>query len=843
MDIDYQADVLAQKIKHLMIITNGRTTKHASSEEFYQAFCLTLREEMMINWTASLDTMESTKARVLYFLSMEYLPGRYLRHNIINMGASELIRAVLKKMERNFEDLVSCEPDAGLGNGGLGRLSSCFLDSLVTQHYPARGYGLRYQYGIFEQEVWEGRQVERPDCWLLNANPWESRRDTLSTNVLFGGCATASFNQEGEEVCVLEDFEEVRALPYDSPIIGYSENANYSVLTLRLWSTKESPRNFQLQRYNAGFLDSAAENTSLTDVLYPNDNTELGKRVRLKQEFLLVSASIQDIIRRHLRVHGDISLLADKTRIQINDTHPALVIAELVHTLTNNYNFSWQKAWETCQECCSYTNHTILKEGLEEWNEKRMWNLLPRQFRIIQHLNLQLCNQAREKFPGDEEKVRRLSILEHGQIKMSHLAIFGSHKVNGVAALHTEILKTKLFSDFYDLSPEKFINVTNGVTQRRWLLDCNPLLAAFISQRIGREWICDFTQLHKLASFASDKQSQEAFLQIKRQNKTKLLQFLGSAIGIRNAQGKMTAPYFFPDENALFDLHIKRIHEYKRQLMNVLHLIMVYHEIIDHGKPSCHRFAIFGGKAAPGYERAKQIIRLICALSRKFRDDPEVRKHLTVIFVENYNVSRAEVLIPAADLSEQISTAGQEASGTGNMKLAMNGALTIGTEDGANIEMRQAVTDLWWPFRFGATAAENEKPYLAWDVYMEDAQIRRAMDALKDGTFAENEEESSLFMQIYHDLLQQDNYRVLQDLRGYYETQKKAAHLFVQPAVWAETAIHNIAGMGQFSVDIAIRKYAEEIWHLTPCFPDSSILNKVRTEYAEHDRCKISRSK
>jgi len=835
MDLDYQSDVLAQKIKHLMITTNGRTARDASVEEFYQAFCLALREEMMVNWTASLDTMEYTKARVLCFLSMEYLPGRFLRHTIINMGATELIRAVLKKMGRNFEDLVACEPDAGLGNGGLGRLSSCFLDSLATLQYPARGYGLRYQYGIFEQEIWNGKQVERPDCWLLNINPWETRRDALAVNVLFGGKSIPSFNKNGEEVYLLEDYEEVRALAYDSPIIGYSEKPNNSVLTLRLWSTKESPRNFQLQRYNAGFLDTAAENTSLTDVLYPNDNTELGKRVRLKQEFLLVSASILDIIRRHLRIHGDISSLGDKTRMQINDTHPSLVIAELVRILTKQYDFSWQKAWETCQECCSYTNHTVLKEGLEEWNGHRVHELLPRQFKIIQRLNLELCNQARAKFPNDEEKVRRLSILENGQIKMSHLAIFGSHKVNGVAELHTHILKTKIFKDFYDLSPEKFINVTNGVTQRRWLLDCNPLLSAFITKRIGSGWICDFTQLHKLAPFASDPESQQEFLRIKRQNKTKLLQFLKAETGIRDAAGKMIAPYPLPDENALFDLQIKRIHEYKRQLMNALYLIMVYQE----GRISCPRFVIFGGKAAPGYERAKQIIRLICAISRKLRNTPEMHKQLHVLFVENYNVSRAEILIPAADLSEQISMAGQEASGTGNMKLAMNGALTIGTEDGANIEMRQAITDTWWPFRFGASAQENEKPYRALDIYAQDAQIRRAIDALKDGTFAENEKEAAVFSQMYQNLLENDTYRVLQDLRDFYNTQKTVEELFQKPSAWAETALHNMAGMGRFSVDVAIRKYAEEIWHLTPNPPDEVILNKVRSEYAEHDRCKI----
>lgn len=840
MNVDYQSDVLVQKIKHLMITSNGRTEKKASIEEFYQAFAQVLREEIMINWTATLDTMEEKKTRILYFLSMEYLPGRFLRHNIVNVGASELVQAVLKKLDRNFDELVSCEPDAGLGNGGLGRLSSCFLDSLATLHYPARGYGLRYQYGIFDQEIWNGVQVEKPDCWLLNTNPWESRRDTLSANVRFRGRKVPAKNKHGDEVFLLEDSEEVRALPYDTPIIGYNDNSNYSVLTLRLWSTKESPRNFQLQRYNAGLLESAVENTSLTDVLYPNDNTELGKRVRLKQEFLLVSASLQDILRRHLRIHGDMQNLGDKVRLQINDTHPALVIAELIRCLTKNYDFSWESAWETCQACCSYTNHTILREGLEEWNAHRLGELLPRQLHVIEKLNLMLCNQVRAKFPNDEERVRRVSILEMGQIKMSHLAIFGSHKVNGVAELHTRLLKEHLFKDFYEMFPKKFLNVTNGVTQRRWLLDANPLLAEFISERIGRGWITDFSQISKIASFAKDEDSCRKFLEIKRENKRALLQFLDRENASRDMAGKMIPHPCCITQNALFDVQIKRIHEYKRQLLNALHLIMMMQEIKEGTRRfSVPRLVIFGGKAAPGYARAKQIVQLICAIHRKIQADPVVRELLSVVFVENYNVSRAEIIIPAADLSEQISTAGWEASGTGNMKLAINGALTIGTEDGANIEMREAVTDAWWPFRFGSSIEENKRPYKPWDLYIHDAPLKRVVDSLKDGSLAENEEESRAFAEIYEDLVERDGYRLLQDFRSYYDAQLKVEELFLQRMVWAETAIHNIAAMGRFSSDMAIRKYADEIWGLKPLLPDAEILNKVREEYSEHDRCRI----
>ncbi len=613
---------------------------------------------------------------------------------------------------------------------------------------------------------------------------------------------------------------------------------------MRLWSTKESPRNFQLQRYNAGFLESAVENTSLTDVLYPNDNTELGKRVRLKQEFLLVSASLKDILRRHLRIHGEMSNLADKVRIQINDTHPALVVAELARSLVKNYDFSWNEAIETCQACCGYTNHTILREGLEEWNEHRLRELLPRQFNTIQKMNLMLCEKVRERFPGDEDRVRRVSILEMGQIRMSHLAIWGSHKVNGVAELHTHLLKTDLFKDFYELFPEKFLNVTNGVTQRRWLLDANPLLAAFITSRIGKGWVTDFSQISKLSSFAKDPSSCQEFLAIKKQNKKNLLQFLERENATRDISGKMTPHPCCLDEEALFDVQIKRIHEYKRQLLNALHLIVMIHEIQDKTrKHLVPRLVIFGGKAAPGYVRAKQIIQLICAIHRKVQSDPDLRKKLSVVFIENYNVSLAEIIIPASDLSQQISTAGWEASGTGNMKLAMNGALTIGTEDGANIEMRQAVTDSWWPFRFGESSEQNQKPYKAWDIYIRDAELRRAVDSLKDGSFSENAEEAEAFAQIHQDLVEKDVYRILQDFRSYYETQQKVEELFLRPMEWAEMAMHNIAGMGNFSVDTSIRKYAKEIWDLAPQPPDPDILNKVREEYSEHDRCRIGASK
>ena len=834
MDLNEKADALIQKIKHYTIAHSGRTPEETSAEEFYIALCSALREEITVNWSATTYTWAKNKPRILYYLSMEYLPGRFTGNNITNIGATDLVKLVLSKTNRTYFDLINCESDPGIGNGGLGRLASCLLDSLATLQYPARAYGLRYQYGVFEQEIWNGAQVERPDCWLLNAYPWEVLSDEFAVKVYFRGRPIQGQNTHCDDVYLLEDYEEVRALPYDTPAVGFSEENNFSVLSCRLWSTKESPRNFQLQRFNEGFLDQAAENTSLTDVLYPNDQTEIGRRVRLKQEMLLVSASLKDIIRRHVHIYGDIHSFADKVRIQINDTHPALVIAELVRILTKNFDCSWKNAFEITQTCCSYTNHTILREALEEWGEGRMRELIPRQFLVIQRLNADFCSLIRNRFPNDEDRVRRMSIIENGQVRMAHLAIYGSHKVNGVAQLHSDILKQKVFHDFYEMDPEKFVNVTNGVTQRRWLLHANPLLSAFISERIGRSWIRDFDSIARLADFASDAKSQQEFIKIKRKNQQSLVDFLTMENPVRDEKGRAITNSRSLNIEAIFDVHVKRFHEYKRQLLNALHLIMIYHEIKDSKADRFPRMSIFGGKSAAGYERAKQIIQLICAMSRKINQDPAVNNRLCIAFIENYNVSKAEIIIPAADLSEQISTAGWEASGTGNMKFSINGALTIGTEDGANVEMRQGVTDRWWPFRFGATAEENAHApdYRSRDIYNQDEAIRRAMDTLIDGTFAENAQERSAFAAIHQSLLDYDRFFVLRDMRPYYETQKKVETLYRNPSQWAEIAIHNIAGMGRFSSDESIRNYAKLIWDIKPCPPDSEVLAHMRNEYS-----------
>ncbi len=845
--LELQAETMAQKVRHYLITTMGRTADEANDDEFYRAFCASLREEIMINWTATAHTFKQPGLRKLYYLSMEYMPGRLFGNNITNISAVDFVKQILKRLKRDIVTVANMEHDIGIGNGGLGRLASCFMDSLATLQYPAMGYGMRYQYGIFDQELICGVQIERPDCWLLTPNPWEFRRDTHAVPVRFAGKPVPQKNSHGDEVYDLIDYEEVRALPYDLPIIGYSSDPNFSVLTLRLWSTKESPRNFQLQRYNAGEIGQASENTSLTDVLYPNDNHEAGKRIRLKQEFLLVSASLQDIVNQYKEVYSDKEQFVDVVRIQINDTHPALIIPELIHLLTKENDISWDKAWEIVRTCCAYTNHTVLKEALEEWNAKRIHELLPRHYLILQRLNQVFCRDIRTAFPKDEDKVRRMSIIEGGQVKMANLAIYGSHKVNGVAALHTEILKNSLFKDFYEMYPDKFVNVTNGITQRRWLLYCNPLLVEFLEKRIGNGWITNFEEISRIADYANDSKAQKEFLDIKKKNKERLLKMIEDDMEFRHGSGKSFAEQNFLGSDALFDVQIKRIHEYKRQLMKALHLLMLYYEIKEN--PKSHRikrFAIFGGKAAPGYHVAKSIIRLIYCLSRKINQDPKVGKRIKIVYIENYNVSKAEVIIPGTDLSEQISTAGMEASGTGNMKFSVNGALTIATDDGANVEMREKVSNEWWPFMFGASSKENLEMrqahnYNPLDIYSNNKKIKQVVDALKNHSLVENDAEHEALMTVYNSLIAggSDRFFVLNDLMAYYDAQKKVEELYLDPLRWAEFAIHNIAGMGFFSADVSINNYAEKIWGIHKCPPDPAELDQVRKEYSEHDRCRV----
>lgn len=844
-EIEERANTLVRKSKQYLISLFGRSLTEATSDEFYRAFCCAVREQIMINWQATADTWHDANSKMIFYLSLEYLPGRFLNNNLCSLKAQPVIAKALDMTGRTLEELIRHESDPGLGNGGLGRLAACFMDSMATLKIPSRGYGLRYQYGFFEQQVWDGLQVEKPDCWLWYENPWEFRRDMRKIPVKFCGTPVKKLSLANEEIYDLINNEEVWAMPFDYPILGFSKDLDFAVNTLRLWSTKESPRNFELQRYNAGLLDQASENSSITDILYPSDQHETGKRIRLKQEFLLVSASIQDIFRYFFSKNDDIKLFKEKVRIQINDTHPALLIAELMRELIKHFGMTWNDAWETTQACTSYTNHTILAEALEVWDQKLFQYLLPRQFHIIERINYDFCMRVRSRFPNDESKVRRMSILENFQVHMAHLAIVGSHKVNGVAALHTEILKKEIFKDFCDLWPDKFCNVTNGVTPRRWLMYCNPCLSDFITSKIGDQWKYDFMELRKLHDIASDRSVQEGFLSVKQACKRNLLEFLRHESRPRDALGRFSPAMIVADDTFLFDVQIKRIHEYKRQLMNALHVIMLYFEILDNPYQVRHkRFVIFAGKAAASYDIAKKIIRLICCLEKKINSDPIASQFLNVAFVENYNVSRAEVIIPAADLSEQISTAGMEASGTGNMKFGINGALTIGTEDGANIEMREQIGDAWWPFRFGATSAEIEAlrssgTYSAWDIYQKNPAIKRAIDALRDRSLAASDQDHQSLSSLYYTLLEgvggqaADRYFVLQDLHSYYLTQKKVEELYRNPLKWAEYALHNIAGMGLFSTDRAIKEYNANIWKVDPLGIDPEDLSHINTEYRE----------
>lgn len=850
-DLNAQAEMLATKARHYIITTMGRFIEDATNHEIYRAITYALREEVMINWMATERTRLRHDCRILYFLSLEYLPGRLFTNNLTNLQVNDVVKLALQKLNRNFNDIVDCEPDPGLGNGGLGRLASCFLDSLATLNYPAQAYGLRYQYGIFEQQIWDGKQIEAPDCWLMNENAWEFREDQEKLFIEYGGYIERDSNIHGDEIYKLKDYEEVWSIPFDLPIIGYSVRNKFSVCPLRIWSTKESPRNFHLQRYNAGSVGGAAENTTLTDVLYPSDHHDVGKRIRLKQEYLLVSASLQDIIRQYLKNHDNFRLFSDKVRIQINDTHPSLVVPELIRLLNAKYDIPWKKAVDICQECLGYTNHTIMSEALEQWDMDLIQQLLPRQAKVIERLNYEFLERMRNEFHADETRIRRMSIIEDGRVRMANLAIIGSHKVNGVAKLHTEILKNEVFHEFFETFPNKFTNVTNGVTQRRWLLHCNPELAQFITERIGPEWITNFELIRELEKFASDSKSQTEFLKIKRKNKFKLIEYLTHHNKIRDGEGNPIFPSPVIDVDSLFDVQIKRMHEYKRQLLNILHVIAIYLEMRD--KPEGNRVkrtSIFAGKAAAGYEIAKKIIRLIECVARKVNKDPLVKGKLKVVFIENYNVSKARLIIPAADLSEQISTAGLEASGTGNMKLGINGALTIGTDDGANIEMREEVTDQWWPFVFGASAGEisalrKSGMYNPRDIYENTPIIKRVLDAINEGVFAENDEERAAFRDLFRLLLERgyscpaDPYFVLLDFMSYYQTQWKVEKLFQDPDLWAEYAIHNIAGMGKFSTDISIKNYSENIWGIAPCPSDFDILDEVRNEYNRYDQCRI----
>jgi len=781
----------------------------ASKADLYLALAYAVRDLLVERWLDTQQTYYNNDAKRVYYISMEFLMGRTLGNSLINLGIMDEWENALKEMGIDVKDLQESEWDAGLGNGGLGRLAACFLDSMATMSLPAYGYGIRYEYGMFYQRIVDGGQFEVPDNWLRYGNPWEFGRQEHLHKIQYNGHVVEYHGEQGEKCHSWVDTHDVMALAYDVPIPGY---ANNTVNTMRLWTAK-STRDFELESFNrgnyVGAVESKMKTENISKVLYPADHMLEGKELRLRQEYFLSSATVQDIFYRFAKKHSDISLLPDKVAIQLNDTHPTLAIPELMRILLDEKKLSWDAAWDMAVRTFAYTNHTILPEALEKWPVPMLEFILPRHLLIIYQINEHFLKEVAARFPGDSARLRRMSIVgEEGEkhVRMAHLAIVGSHSINGVSALHSNILKDDLFHDFYELWPERFNNKTNGITQRRWLKYANRWLADLISSRIGDGWVTNLDELKKLRDLADDREFQQQWIEVKRANKVRLAEHVFNRTSIEVSA------------DSLFDCQTKRIHEYKRQLLNVLHVITRYNRLkANPGLEIPPRTVIFGGKAAPSYHMAKLVIRLITAVGAVVNNDPTVNRRLKVVFLPNYNVSLAEMIFPAADLSEQISTAGTEASGTGNMKYALNGALTIGTLDGANIEIMEEV-ERDNIFIFGMTAEQvtslKHAGYRPQDYYYRNPELKQAIDQIANGTFSPGDH--NLFKPIVDTLLGTDTYLLLADYASYMACQEEVDKLYLQPSEWARKSILNTAGMGKFSSDRTIAEYAGEIWGIKP---------------------------
>lgn len=810
MHIDKQV-FKKQLTKNVKTLSRKKIDK-ASPHQIYEALVFTIRNYVTDKWIATHDKYDKTGCKIVYYLSMEFLMGRFLGNTILNMQLMTTVKDVLEELNIDYNLLEDSEKDPGLGNGGLGRLAACFLDSLSTLELPAYGCGIRYHYGIFEQKIENGYQVEYPDNWLQDGDFWGVRRPENSVEVKFGGNVKAIPQSDGNVKFIQENYQSIIAVPYDYPVVGYDNN---TVNTLRLWDA-EAKNKFDLRAYNAGDYQRAnAEETLakvLTEVLYPADDHIEGKELRLKQQYFFVSATVQRTINRFKEHNTDFNLLPEKVAFQLNDTHPAVTVAELMRVLVDENDIPWNQAWDITTRTCAYTNHTIMSEALEKWPMDLFSRLLPRIYMIVEEINRRFCAELIKKYGNGANKIHKMAIVADGQTRMAWLAIVGSHSVNGVAALHTEILKHQELKDFYDIYPEKFNNKTNGITQRRWLGRANPELAALITETIGNGWYKDLSELEKLAPYADDPIFRQKFMDIKRNNKVKLAAYLKETNGVD------------VDPDSIFDIQAKRLHEYKRQLLNVLHIISLYNNIkTNPNLDIVPRTFIFGAKSAAGYYRAKLIIKLINNVAEVVNNDPAINGKIKVVFCENYRVSLAEKLIPAADVSEQISTASKEASGTGNMKLMLNGALTVGTLDGANVEMREEVGDENI-FIFGLTADEvidtyAKNNYNPWDVYNMDSDVRGVMNGLVNGTLNENTE---LYRELYNSLLngingnRADEYLVLKDFAAYKKAQERIDEAYKDKDKWARMAILNTAKSGKFSSDHTIQQYADEIWNLKP---------------------------
>ncbi len=807
MNID--KEVLKKMIRDNIKTLYRKTLATANSEEIYETVVFSLRDFITDQWIKTHDTYREQDVKTVYYLSMEFLMGRFLGNTLINLGLERQIIEVLDELNINYNLVEDAEPDPGLGNGGLGRLAACFLESLATLEYPSYGCGIRYRFGIFKQKIENGHQVEYPDNWLENGDPWGIRRQEYSVEVKFGGRVQAVKKPNGSVGFEQVDCKTIIATPYDYPVVGFNNN---TVNTLRLWDAKPSGA-MDLKSFNEGnYQKAAAEETlakTLVDVLYPADDHYEGKELRLSQQYFFVSATIQKAIAKFKRDHKGFSELPDKIAFQLNDTHPSMAVAELMRILVDENNLEWDEAFKLTQGVCAYTNHTILSEALEKWPLDLFSRTLPRIYQIIEEINRRFCNQLVDKYGQSTDKINKLAIVANGQIRMAHLAIVGSHSVNGVAALHTEILKNQELKDFYELYPDKFNNKTNGITQRRWLFHANPRLAKLISGKIGWGWAEDLSELEKLIPHIKDEIFAKEFMAVKRANKADLAKYIGDTMGIE----------INPD--SIFDIQIKRLHEYKRQLLNVIHIIGLYNQLkMNPELDIVPRTFIFGAKSAAGYHRAKLIIKLINSVAKVVNNDEAIGGKLKVVFLPNYRVSLAEKLFPAADVSEQISTAGKEASGTGNMKFMLNGALTIGTMDGANVEIYEEVGQDNI-FIFGMSAeevhAKNQQHYDPWSIYNMNQEVRMALTSLIDGTFDPNIE---LFRELYDALLngyggnKADEYFILEDYADYARAHQAIDQSYRNKENWAEMAMMNVAKSGKFSSDRTIEEYATDIWKL-----------------------------
>ena len=820
----FEKDVFKRDVRNNVKTLFRKEVEEATPQQLFQAVSYAVKEAIIDDWLATQKQYEKDDPKTVYYMSMEFLLGRALGNNLINMTAYKEVKEALEEMGIDLNVIEDQEPDPALGNGGLGRLAACFLDSLATLGYASYGCGIRYRYGMFKQKIRDGYQVEAPDNWLKDGNPFELRRPEYAKEVRFGGNIRVEYDETGKTHFVQENYESVMAIPYDYPIVGYG---NHIVNTLRIWDA-EAIVDFQLDSFDRGDYHKAVEQENLAknivEVLYPNDNHIAGKELRLKQQYFFVSASIQAAITKFKKKHGDISKLPEKVTFQMNDTHPTVAVAELMRILLDEENLGWNEAWDITTKCCAYTNHTIMAEALEKWPIDLFSRLLPRIYQIIQEIDRRFIAQVRAQYPGNEEKVKKMAILMDGQVKMAHLAIVAGYSVNGVAKLHTEILKNQELKDFYQMMPEKFNNKTNGITQRRFLMHANPLLADWVTEKLGtKEWITDLSKMSGLKEWLDDEEALKEFMTIKFKNKERLAAYIKEHNGVE------------VDPRSIFDVQVKRLHEYKRQLLNILHVMYLYNQIKEHPEMSFYpKTYIFGAKASAGYIRAKEIIKLINSVADVINNDRSINGKLKVVFIEDYRVSNAELIFAAADISEQISTASKEASGTGNMKFMMNGAPTLGTMDGANVEIVDEV-GIDNAFIFGLSADEvinyeQNGGYNPYDIYNNDPDIHRVVDQLVDGTYSNGDTE--MYRDLYNRLLNNqggsraDMYFILKDFRSYADAQARAMEAYKDKEKWAKMALKNTACCGKFSADRTIQEYVDDIWHL-----DHVVIDEDELEY------------